>query len=407
MYFPPLTSTLRTGIDTFQEERRLSNMQTSNELPGTPSQGKPPIPPQRASGRFGTRTIVGLIVALLLVLGVGLLAGCEIGRTSSSSSNPGTGSQPGTSQEAALINTVEQFQPSVVQINITSAKGGGLGSGTIIDRRGYIVTNYHVIEGAKSIQVELFNGTKLPANLTGVDPFDDLAVVQITPPPHMAVAKIGNSSNLQVGQTVVAMGSPLGLTQTVTSGIVSALGRNVPGGEGGGVILNSVQTDAAINPGNSGGALVDLQDELVGVPTLTIVNPQFNAPASGVGFAIPSSRVEFIVPQLIQSGKVTNSGLADLGIEGATVDAKMAAQNQFPVTQGVLIVRVASGGPADQAGLKVGEIIVQIDNTVVSDIAALNNYVLSQTPGKQVTLQVYQGQQRLTVKATLGKLQLP
>ena len=265
---------------------------------------------------------------LILVLGVGLFAGWAFTRSSSTSSTSSTTSKSTTTQQDAVrIQTVQQFQPSVVQINITTAKGGGgLGSGTIIDGRGYIVTNYHVVEGATGIQVELYDGEQLPAQLTGVDPTDDLAVVQITPPPHMAVATIGNSSNLQVGQTVVAIGNPLGITQTVTSGIVSALGRNVPEGAGGGYIFNSIQIDAAINPGNSGVALVDLQGELIGVPTIAIINPQFNAPASGVGFAIPSSRVEFIVPQLIQSGRVTDSGLGDLGVEVTTVTARLASE---------------------------------------------------------------------------------
>jgi putative serine protease PepD len=269
------------------------------------------------------------------------------------------------------------------------------------------VTNYHVVEGAKSITVDLYDGTQLPGQLTGVDPFDDLAVVQITPPQHMDVATIGDSSTLQVGQTVIAIGNPLGITQTVTGGIVSALGRNVPEGAGGGYILNSIQMDAAINPGNSGGALVDLKGDLVGVPTLTIINPQFEAPASGIGFSIPSSRVEFIVPRLIQSGKVTDSGLGYLGIEGTTVTPKIASQNQFPVNEGALIVKVTPGGPADQAGLKVGEIIVQIDTTKITDMSELSSYVLSKSPGTQVTLQVYQGNQKQTVKVTLGTLPLP
>jgi S1-C subfamily serine protease len=296
--------------------------------------------------------------------------------------------------DAAVIATAQDFQPSVVQINVTTEKVSGLGSGTIIDSRGYIVTNYHVVEGAKSITVDLYNGTQLPGQLTGVDPFDDLAVVQISPPPHMDVAKIGDSSSLQVGQTVIAISNPLGITQTVTGGIVSALGRNVPKGAGGGYILNSIQMDAAINPGNSGGALVDLKGDLVGVPTLTIINPQFEAPASGIGFAIPSSRVEFIVPQLIEHGKVVDSGLGYLGIEGTTVTQKIAAQNQFPVNEGALVVKVVPGGPADQAGLKVGEIIVQIDNMNIADMSELSSYVLSKSPGTQVTLQVYQGNQK-------------
>jgi S1-C subfamily serine protease len=381
-------------------------MKNTNEIQRTPSQ-EPTGPPQRSSRGIGTLAIILLVVALILVLGAGLLAGWEFGRNNFTSSTTGTPSQATTSQDAAVITTAQDFQPSVVQINVTTEKGSGLGSGTIIDSRGYIVTNYHVVEGAKSITVDLYDGTQLPGKLTGVDPFDDLAVVQITPPQHMDVAKIGDSSTLQVGQTVIAIGNPLGITQTVTGGIVSALGRNVPEGAGGGYILNSIQMDAAINPGNSGGALVDLKGELVGVPTLTIINPQFEAPASGIGFSIPSSRVDFIVPQLIQSGKVTDSGLGYLGIEGTTVTAKIAAENQFPVNEGALIVKVTPGGPADQAGLKVGQIIVQIDNTKVTDMSELSSYVLSKSPGTQVTLQVYQGNQLQTARVTLGTFPLP
>jgi S1-C subfamily serine protease len=382
-------------------------MRNTNELP-QPQTQVPPGPPERPD-RGGLRTIaiILLVVALILVLGAGLLAGWEFGRNNAPSSTPGTGSQATTSQDAAVIATAQDFQPSVVQINVTTEKGSGLGSGTIIDSRGYIVTNYHVVEGAKSITVDLYDGTQLPGKLTGVDPFDDLAVVQITPPPHMDVAKIGDSSSLQVGQTVIAIGNPLGITQTVTGGIVSALGRDISEGKGGGYILNSIQMDAAINPGNSGGALVDLKGDLVGVPTLTIINPQFESPASGIGFSIPSSRVDFIVPQLIKDGKVTDSGVGYLGIEGTTVTPKIASQNQFPVNEGVLVVNVIPGGPSDQAGLRVGQIIVHIDNTPVTDISALNSYVLNKTPGTQVTLQVYQGNQKQTVKVTLGTLPLP
>jgi S1-C subfamily serine protease len=291
-------------------------MATSNNPPEMSAQGRQPIAPQRTPAGLATWTIA---VILIVVLGVGVLGGWLLGRNTSATSvaSPTLSSQTGADQDAVRMNVIAQFRPSVVQINVTTQNGqGGLGSGTIIDSRGYIVTNDHVVTGAKSLQVELFDGMKLPAQLTGLDPLDDLAVVKITPPQHMAVAKLGDSSILQVGQTVLAIGNPLGITQTVTNGIVSVLGRNVPTGEGSGVIFNSIQMDAPINPGNSGGALVDLQGELVGIPTLTIVNPSFNAPASGVGFSVPANRAEFIVPQLIQSGKVTNLGLADLGLEG-------------------------------------------------------------------------------------------
>src|SRR5262249_31366370 len=155
-----------------------------------------------------------------------------------------------------------------------------IGSGVLIDRRGYIVTNNHVIEGGQNINVTLYDGSTLPAQLTGADSADDLAVIHITPPKNIAAASIGDSSKLRVGQAVLAIGNPLGITQTVTAGIVSALGRIIPEGPGSAVIINAVQTDAPINPGNSGGALVDMQGNLVGIPTLVPLDPEFNSPAN-------------------------------------------------------------------------------------------------------------------------------
>src|ERR1051326_7096125 len=358
-------------------------MTTSNDRPGMPVQGQQPITSPNKPGGLANVTI---IVMLIVVLGVGGLGGWLLGRNTSVASvgspspTPST-SQAGSNQDAVRVNVVAQFRPSVVQINVTTQEGkGSLGSGTIIDSRGYIVTNDHVVTGARSLQIELFDGEKLPATLIGLDPLDDLAVVKITPPAHMAVASLGDSSHLQVGQTVLAIGNPLGITQTVTSGIVSALNRNVPEGEGGGIIFNAIQMDAPINPGNSGGALVDLQGDLIGIPTLTIVNPSFNTPASGVGFSIPANRAAFIVPQLIQSGKVTKMGLADLGLAGTSVDAPVAAQLQLPVAQGVLVSSVEPNGPSGQVGLKADDIIVRIDDTPVTNESALLDNVLNRSP---------------------------
>lgn len=382
-------------------------MASSHDPLDMPTEGPHPSAPHR---RPIALTIGLIVVILLITFGVGGLGGWLLGRSTSAATiaSPTPRPQAANDQDALRVTVISKFRTSVVQINVIGQNGqGGLGSGTIIDNRGYIVTNDHVVAGAKSIQVELFDGTKLPAQLTGLDPLDDLAVVKITPPPHMAVAKFGDSSDLQVGQTVLAIGNPLGITQTVTGGIVSALGRNVPEGKDGGVIFNAIQMDAPINPGNSGGALVDLQGELVGIPTLTIVNPSFNTPASGVGFAIPANRAVFIVPQLIQSGKVTDPGLADLGLAGTTVDASAAAQLQLPVTQGVLITGVVANGPAAQAGLKAGDVIVRLNERAVTDEAALLDNVLNKRPGEQVTLQVYRGTQLATVNVTLGSLHVP
>lgn len=364
----------------------------------------PPVHPGGSAGGLRTGAILILALVVVLVLGIGLFAGAQFGK--SSSTRTGTATQPGSS--GASIDTQSEkvaatFKQSVVQINVTTQKGGGLGSGTIIDNRGYIVTNNHVIEGAKQIQVELYDGMLLPAQLTGTNPADDLAVIKITPPPHMAVATIGDSSQLKVAEYVMAIGNPLGITQTVTSGIVSALGRNIPAGPGVDII-DAIQTDAAINPGNSGGALVDLQGELIGIPTLTVINPEFNAPASGVGFAIPSNRVKFIVPQLIETGKVTHTGRASLGVSVVTVDSKVAAQVNLSVDHGALIVSVTSSGPAASAGLQAGDVIVQIDNTPVTDAQSLGGALLSKSPGDTVAVKIYRGSQQMTVNVKLGEL---
>src|SRR5579863_9180715 len=208
-------------------------MSTSNNSPGTSAQGQRPAAIGRGLAGLATWAIV---VILIVALGVGVFGGWLLGRNTAAASVASPTATPtiqaSDDQDALRVNVIERFRPSVVQINVTTQDGkSSLGSGTIIDSRGYIVTNDHVVTGARSIQVELFDGTKVPAQLTGIDPLDDLAVVKITPPPHMAMAKLGDSSQLQVGQTVLAIGSPLGVTQTVTSGIVSALGRNVPEGE--------------------------------------------------------------------------------------------------------------------------------------------------------------------------------
>src|SRR5207248_9793876 len=272
----------------------------------------------------------------------------------------------GENLEAVREAVVTKVRPAVVQVNVVTPRGQGLGSGVIIDQRGYIITNHHVVERAQQIQVMLYDGTTLPAQLVGVSSPDDLAVVKVTPPRgDLTVATLGDASQLRVGQEVLAIGNPLGITQTVTNGIVSAVGRTV------GTIPNAIQTDAPINPGNSGGALVDLQGQVIGIPTATAIDPQFRTPANGVGFAIPSNRVTFIAPQLIETGRVTNSGRAALGVRVTSVDPVLAEQNNLSIDHGALIVGVTSNGPAARAGLKPGDVIVRVDNKEVNAVASL------------------------------------
>ncbi|HKV60128.1 MAG TPA: trypsin-like peptidase domain-containing protein, partial [Ktedonobacteraceae bacterium] len=233
----------------------------------------PPTPPRKRPGRGGA--IVLLILVLAIIFGVGLFAGWEF--TSNNKGNVGTTSNAtatatttsnSTTLEAAQEAAIAKIEPSVVELKVTTAQGEQIGSGVIIDAKGDIVTNNHVVNGGQTIEVVLSNGSTEQGQLVGTVAADDLAVVRIQPFAHMTVAQIGNSSSLVVGQEVLAVGNPLGITETATKGIVSALNRSVTESTGT-TISNAIQTDAAINPGNSGGALINLQGQLVGIPTLT------------------------------------------------------------------------------------------------------------------------------------------
>jgi S1-C subfamily serine protease len=378
----------------------------------------PPVNPRRPGGKMRTGAIIALTLVLVLIFGVGLFAGWQFGRSGTATANPSSGSLQTGSTPAATVPAltgnnlqavreavIAKVRPSVVEVNVSTSNGSGIGSGVIIDKRGYIVTNNHVVNGAQNIQVVLYNGTKLQAQLVGTDPADDLAIVKITPPSSgLTVATLGDSSKLQVGQDVLAIGNPLGITQTVTNGIVSALGRSVNEGQGGGTIPNAIQTDAPINPGNSGGALVDMQGNVIGIPTLTAIDPEFNTPANGVGFAIPSNRVAYIAPQIIANGSVTHTGRAYLGVSLTDVDATLAAQQNLSVDHGALIVNVVSGAPAASAGLRAGDVIVQINNSPVNDTQSLSDILVNMNPGTTAAVKVYRGSQQLTINVKLGEL---
>ena len=218
-----------------------------------------------------------------------------------------TGS-PAITLQQAFVQVVKNVNPSVVQIETDQ----GLGSGVIFDAGGDIVTNYHVVQGGRTFRVTLSDGKQYPASLVGTFAADDLAVVKISAP-SIHPASFGDSSKLEVGDIVLAIGNPLGFQSSVTEGIVSAVGRTVD--EGNGTTLpNVIQSSAAINPGNSGGALVDLNGMVIGIPTLGVIDQQLGGSAPGIGFAISSATFVDIANQLIQNGKVTNSHRAYLGI---------------------------------------------------------------------------------------------
>jgi S1-C subfamily serine protease len=289
---------------------------------------------------------------------------------------------------------VAKVRPQVVEISTST----GLGSGVIYDTRGDIVTNDHVVGSATTFTVHLVDGQSLSGSLVGAYPPDDLAVIRVTGARSLSPATFGNSGALQVGDIVFAVGNPLGLASSVTEGIVSYNGRTVS--EGNGVELPStIQTSAPINPGNSGGALVNLDADVVGIPTLAAVDQQEGGAAAGIGFAIASNTVRQIVPQLIATGHVTNSGRAALGIAGA--DAADALGNPG----GVIVSQVTPGGAAARAGITTGDVITAINGQPVTSLADLQNILAGLTPGAgaTVTLTGQNGATR-TVHVVLGQL---
>ncbi|MFL3869983.1 trypsin-like peptidase domain-containing protein [Streptomyces griseobrunneus] len=303
--------------------------------------------------------------------------------------------------EAAYQAVINDVLPSVVQIDASDS----LGSGIVYDDKGHIVTNAHVIGEEKSFKVTVATGeTVMDASLVSSYPEQDLAVIKLDEVPDaLKPAKFGDAEKVEVGQIVLAMGSPLGLSSSVTQGIVSALGRTVSesrsGGGTGATIANMVQTSAAINPGNSGGALVNLRSEVIGIPTLAATDPQLgDSAAPGIGFAIPVSMVRTVADQIIKDGKVTDSGRAALNITGRTV----VDDSYRPA--GVALVSVDRGGAADEAGLRAGDIITKIGDSEVTTVTSLSEALAGDRPGDKVTVTYTRGGDSRTAEVTLGEI---
>jgi putative serine protease PepD len=334
--------------------------------------------------------------------GIALLTLATAATACSSSSAPAkNGSQDSNSAvplQDSYESVVRTVLPSVVQISA----GDSTGSGVVYDGKGDIVTNAHVIGDAKTVDVLPASGKGLlPATVVGQFKPDDLAVIRVTrDASSLKVAKFGNSDDASIGEIVLAMGNPLGLTDSVTQGIISAIGRTVSASDPGGMALitSAIQTSAAINPGNSGGALVTLDNEVIGIPTLAARLPEAGGAAPGIGFAIPSNTVRNIADQLIKSGKVTTSDRATLGITAQT------AANQQGQDTGVAIVAVAPGGPADQAGLSPGDVILSVDGRATPSLQVLESTIATIKPGTKVTLSVLRNGSTRNVTATLGSL---
>jgi serine protease Do len=270
----------------------------------------------------------------------------------------------------------------------------GLGSGVIVDPRGYVLTNNHVVEGADTIQVTLSDGRSFRGTLVGVDRFTDLALVKIAGA-RFTTARLGDSTRLAVGETVIAMGNPLWIEggPTVTVGVVSGLGRTLDQA-GLPVLSNLIQTDAAINAGNSGGPLVNLRGEVVGVNTAVITSAQ------GVGFAISVSDVKLVVRELIAHGQVLRVSLGALGV---SVTPPVARANDLPVGHGVLVVRVEPGSPAEEAGLEAGDIIVRAGDVPVRNLQQFHGALHRRPPGEILEIEVRRGGRTLTFRPAVRR----
>ena len=323
-----------------------------------------------------------------------------------------------TSESLSVSQIYEQAYKGVVEITATSSQssptGGeqeqqGQGSGFVYDSDGHIVTNDHVVEGAQSVSVRFWDGSTYDATVVGTDPSTDLAVIRVDAPASKLVTlEVGDSTQLTVGESVVAMGSPFGLEETVTSGIVSALNRQMTSPNNF-TINNSIQTDAAINHGNSGGPLLNAAGQVIGVNTQIRSD---SGGSDGIGFAIPSSTVSTIVPQIISSGSVEH---AYLGVGVASIPSTVADEIGLPA--GVEVTEVRQGTPAADAGLKAatgsatvdgqsyptgGDVITAVDGKAITDGAALQSAIDAKKPGDSVSITYSRNGKSTTVQVSLG-----
>jgi putative serine protease PepD len=300
---------------------------------------------------------------------------------------------------SGYADVVRQVLPSVVLIRTDD----GLGSGVVLDDAGHVVTNAHVAGAATSFQVQLADDPQpRPGQLVGTYPAGDLAVIQVEDRSGLKPATFGNSDQIRAGDVVLAVGNPLGLSSSVTEGIVSATGRAVtepaaPGSPGT-VLPDAIQTSAPINPGNSGGALVNAAGQVIGIPTLAAASSQDGGQAQGIGFAIPANLARDIAGQLIESGHVSNTHRAAIGAQVSTV------ARADGTAAGVAIVAVTDGGPAGRAGLQAGDVITAVASTAVPDTTALAEVLATKQPGQPVNLTITRDGQQRTVPITLGEL---
>lgn len=367
-----------------------------------------------------------IVITLLIIFGIGIVVGMWVNKRTPSSITASAPTTPQTyealeSGEAVVMRVYRDLSPAVVNIVSKSLAYNfwmqvtpqtGQGTGFVIDDKGHILTNSHVIGSGQNIEVTFMGDQKLQAVQVGQDPVSDLAVIRIQPFPGLAVALLGNSENLTVGQRVIAIGDPFGFQHTVTSGFISALNRDL-------IIDNRtmfgmIQTDAAINPGNSGGPLINSRGEVIGVNTAIVSETRSFA---GIGLALPINRAKKVASQIIKLGRVIYpwSGIAG----GSDLEPQLIRALGLPPIKGFLISVVVPGSPAYQSGLRAGnqyagayrgrplivggDIITAVDDIPISGFDDFQNIILQKNIGDQVRLKVWRGGQEFTVNLVLAE----
>ncbi len=351
--------------------------------------------------RLPMSTVIAVAVALALIAG---FAGGWVG---SVLMRPAT-TAAALSGSCNATDVAQGVLPGVVTVSIRNGDASGVGSGVVVRQEGYIMTNNHVIADAAdagTIDVRFSDGHSTEAKLVGRDPKSDLAVLKVQDSSKLPIVQLGKSANVRVGQPVVALGAPLGLSSTVTAGIVSALGRNVPvpvDANTTATLVGAIQTDAAVNPGNSGGALVDCTGKLIGINTAIATIPNDLGVASGsvgIGFAVPIDLAARITDQLIETGTVA---YPFFGVNAVPVPPQAA--EAFGVPNGLYLQAVLPGGPAAKAGLQAGDIVTLLDKQPATSMAVLQEVTLARKAGDTVEATYYRDGETSTTTITLGAI---
>lgn len=393
-------------------ETSMNTSKPSTVLPPAPLSPKKPKSPGRR-GKY-----ISLAIVLVLVCGIGGFGGGWLAATLQTSRGVDTsrmvesdGSTTVTVEEEAIATVAAKVAPSVVSIVTTtsgrslwSQSSQGAGTGVIVSKDGYIMTNNHVIEGASKVSVVLSDGTEYDdVKIVGNDPLNDIAFVKIEDVSNLTAAELGNSGKLRIGQRVVAIGNALGqFDNTVTSGIVSAMGRPLVAASSDGrsseSLTDLIQTDAAINSGNSGGPLVDLAGRVIGINTAVATD------ANGIGFAIPINATRGVLAEVLENGKVAR---AYLGVRYLDVTASLAASKNLDSKKGAFVYAdgttqpVVKDGPADKAGVKANDIILKIDDDIIGTDGSMSSIIGQYRPGDTIVLTVLRDGKEMKFKAEL------